>query len=109
MNKMIIAIIALVSSGCVVHAHTPAHNHPVPPRAVHKAPAHPHPHTVRPAHPTPIKAWVWVKGHATPGGYVHGYWDLRTVPRHMINRNPHTYVRHVKGRGRPTPPARRYR
>jgi len=105
MNKIIIATIALMSSACTVHAHP----HPTPPpAAVHRPPP---PRPAPQAHPQPVKvkAWVWVKGHQTRYGWVHGYWDLRTVPRHMINRHPHTYVRHVRGRGRPHPPARRYR
>jgi hypothetical protein len=106
MNKIIIASIALLASGCTVHAHP--HRTP-PPAAVHRPPP---PRPAPQVHPQPVKvrAWVWVKGHQTPRGvWVHGYWELRTVPRHMINRHPHTYVRHVQGRGRPHPPARRYR
>ena len=106
MNKIMIATIGLLSSACVVHAHP----HPTPPAprlAVHRPAPPPRVHNPQ---PVKVKAWVWVSGHQTPRGvWVHGYWDLRTVPRHMLNRNPHTYVRHVKGRGRPTPPARRYR
>ena len=104
MNKIIIASIALLTSGCMVHAHP----HPPPPAAVHR----PAPPVARHApHPKPVKvrAWVWVKGHQSRYGWVHGYWDLRTVPRHMINRHPHTHVRQVRGRGRPAPPPRRYR
>ena len=110
MNKIIIAAIGLLSSACVVHAHP--HPQPQPPPAAHRPP--PPPPVVRSPHvqpqPVKVKAWVWVKGHQTPRGvWVHGYWELRTVPRHMLNRHPHTYVRHVRGRGRPHPPARRYR
>ena len=105
MTKIMIASIALLVSGCTVHAHP----HPPPPAAVHRPPP---PRPAPQAHPKPVKvkAWVWVKGHHNArGAWIHGYWELRTVPRHMINRHPHTYVRHVKGRGRPTPPPRRYR
>jgi len=106
MNKIIMASIALLTSACTVHAH--AHTAPPPVAAHRPPPTHPapqvHPQLVK------VKAWVWVKGHQTPRGvWVHGYWELRTVPRHMINRHPHTYVRHVQGRARPHPPARRYR
>jgi hypothetical protein len=109
MNKIIIAAIGLLSSACVVHAHP----HPTPapaPHAVHRTPPpRPAPRAHQPR-PVKVQAWVWVSGHQTPRGvWSHGYWELRSVPRHMLNRNPHTYVRHVKGRGRPTPPARRYR
>jgi len=107
MNKIMIATMAWLSSACVVHSHP----HPPPkaaPPAVHR-PAPPPPRAHQPQ-PVKVKAWVWVKGHHNArGAWVHGYWELRTVPRHMINRHPHTYVRHVKGRGRPVPPARRYR
>jgi len=104
MKTIIITIGALLASGCSVHAHP----HPAP-HAVHR----PAPPAVRPpppqAKPVKVKAWVWVKGHQTRYGWAHGYWELRTVPRHMVNRHPHTYVRQVKGRGRPAPPPRRYR
>jgi len=94
-------------AGCSVHAHTPpqpAPARPNPPAARHHAPHH------NAQQPVRVRAWVWIKGHQTPrGAWVHGYWELRTVPRHMINRQPHTHVRYVKGRGRPTPPSRRYR
>jgi hypothetical protein len=106
MKATLISIVALITSGCVVHAHPHPHS---PPPAVHK----PVPPVVRHVpHPAPVKvkAWVWVKGHRNARGvWTHGYWDLRTVPRHMINRHPHTYVRQVRGRGRPAPPPRRYR
>ena len=109
MNKIIIAAIGLLSSACAVHAHP----HPTPapaPHAMHRPlPPRAHPRAHQPQ-PVKVQAWVWVSGHQTPrGAWRHGYWELRSVPRHMLNRNPHTYVRHVKGRGRPTPPARRYR
>ena len=108
MNKIMIAAIALLTSACMVHAHPPPAPKPPPPPA-----ARPHGHVHAPtpnAHHVNVRAWVWVKGHQTRRGvWVHGYWELRTVPRYMINRNPHTYVRHVQGRGRPQPPARRYR
>ena len=105
MIKTTLFTLAFALMGCTVHAHTP----PQP------APARPNPPVVRHvphSNPQPVKvrAWVWVKGHQAPrGGWVHGYWELRTIPRHMINRHPHTHVRYVRGRGRPTPPARRYR
>ena len=105
MNKIIVASIALLTSGCVVHAHP--HPPPTPP-AVHR-PAPPVAHHAPNPKPIKVKAWVWIKGHQTRYGYAHGYWDLRTVPRHMVNRHPHTHVRQVKGRGRPAPPPRRYR
>ena len=109
MNKIIIAAIGLLSSACVVHAHP----HPPPAKpahAVHRpVPPRPAPRMHQPQ-PVKVQAWVWVSGHQTPRGvWVHGYWELRSVPRHMISRHPHTYVRQVRGRGRPQPPPRRYR
>jgi len=109
MNKIIIATIGLLSSACVVRAHP----HPPPPPAPHAVhrPLPPRP-VPRVHHPQPVKvqAWVWVSGHhGHRGAWVHGYWERRTVSRHMINRYPHTYVRHVHGRGKPRPPPGRYR
>jgi len=108
MNKIMIAIVALLSSACVVHAHPHAAPKPVPPPA---ARPHGHVHTPSPnVHNVNVRAWVWVSGHRTPhGGWAHGYWDLRTVPRHMLSRQPHTHVRYVRGHRKPHPPARRYR
>ena len=106
MNKFTIAFIALIGSGCTVHAHTPppSQRPPAPPVVRHTP--HPHTHNVS----VNVRAWVWVRGHRTPRGvWVHGYWDLRTVPRQMLSRQPHTHVRYIQGRGRPHPPARRYR
>jgi hypothetical protein len=94
-------------AGCSVHAHTPPQ--PPPPRPNPPAARHHAPHHAPNPKPVKVKAWVWVKGHQSRYGWVHGYWDLRTIPRHMINRQPHTHVRYVRGRGRPAPPARRYR
>ena len=108
MNKIMIAAIALLSSACVVHAHPPPAPKPAAAPVVHP---HGHAHTPAPnAHNVNVRAWVWVSGHRTRhGGWIHGYWDLRTVPRHMLARQPHTHVRYVRGRGKPHPPARRYR
>jgi hypothetical protein len=93
-------------TGCSVHAHTPKQP---PPQQYHPPVARTHaPHHNQA--PVRVKAWVWVKAHQDARGvWHHGHWELRTIPRHMVNRHPHTHVRHVKGRGRPAPPARRYR
>jgi len=104
-NAIIISMLTCLA-GCAVHAHTPPH----PPQQRYHTPA---PRAHAPHHnqaPVRVKAWVWVKAHRDARGVYHrGYWELRTIPRHMVNRHPHTHVRYVKGRGRPSPPDRRYR
>ena len=105
MNRTVLFALFFGLAGCSVHAHPPPQK-PAPrvnPPVARHAP-HPNPQPVR------VKAWVWVHAHQDARGtFHHGYWEVRTIPRQMINRHPHTHVRFVKGRGRPAPPARRYR
>ena len=107
MIKTILFTMAFALMGCSVHTHPPPQPAPAPakpPAARHHAP-HPNAHQ-----PVRVKAWVWVEAHRDARGiFHHGYWEIRTIPRYMINRHPHTHVRYIKGRGRPTPPPRRYR
>jgi len=76
--------------------------------------AHPRPAPTPVVVPAPqvdnIRAWVWVSAHrASRGGWVHGHWVLRTVPRHMLSRHPHTHARYVEGRRHPRRPHRKHR
>jgi hypothetical protein len=99
MIRLLASIALVLGSACTAHAHTPTPTHA--PVVRHSTPA--------PA--VTVSAWVWVSGHyRSPGIWMRGQWVLRSVPRHMLSRHPHTHVRHVQGRHQPhQPPARRHR
>jgi len=85
------ALFGAFLSGCAAHAHPPQQTHV-------RVPAH------------QVKAWVWTPGYYRANGvWVRGSWSIQHIDRHMLNRNPRTHVRWIKGRKRPVPPPRQTR
>ena len=94
-NYIIMVLFGVFLSGCVAHAHSPVH--------------HKHGDNVV-QRPITIKTWVWSPGYYRANGvWIRGHWYVTHVPRYMINRHPHTHIRWIEGRRRPSPPMRSYR
>ncbi len=92
-NYITMILFGVFLSGCVAHAHSPAN----------------HRHNVV-QQPITVKTWVWSPGYYRANGvWIRGHWYVTHVPRYMINRHPHTHIRWVQGRKRPSPPVRSYR
>ena len=115
MNKITTMVaLAFTLSACSAHAHVRVPLHPPKPHHSsahhHHRGHHPPAHNAHPPGQSTVRAWVWIRGYYNAHNtWTRGHWELRTVPRYLLSRPPHTYVRYVQGRGMPAPPHRGHR